>query len=256
MVASKEVVTTQEKATFDTMPSHIWVGHHENAKKHVIVLIQQLLCAHGGCHRCTVCKSVEQQQYHAAVWLYPESRYTLDQFDAVFKKLSFGLDEGAQFFIIIQKADALSPACANSLLKVLEEPPPGYYFVLTAERLDDLLPTIRSRCMIHTITDDALRIVHQELFDFFTSTKGYNPAAFSQELYRSTIHERETVELVDAIFSYWMKQYKKGITREVHDHKEQAEQVISILKEASKKLPMPGSSKLFLRDLYLQIKEL
>jgi len=256
MVADRAKVPTVERVPLGTMPSHIWVGAHEEAKKQVVSIIKQQACAKGECNRCTVCKSIEQQQYHAALWLYPEARYTLDQFDPVFKKLSFGLDEGEQFFIVIQKADSLSQACANSLLKLLEEPPPGYYFFLTAARIDDLLPTIRSRCMIHTISHGAQDVVHQDLFDFLTTTKGYNPAAFSQQLYQSNINERETMELADALLSFWMKQYKKGITRDAPDRTAQARQVIAILKGASKKLPMPGSSKLFLRDLYLQIKGL
>ncbi len=241
-----------EKLT--TMQSHIWIGSSEIAHKQVVSVIKRQVCAQGGCNRCSICTSIEQQQYHAALWLYPKARYTLDQLDPVFKTLSFGLDEGKKFFIVIQKADSLSQACANSLLKVLEEPPSGYYFLLTAERLDDLLPTIRSRCMIHVLDHDAQQVAHQDLFDFLTSSKGYNPAAFSQQLYQSNINEREAMELLDALLSFWMKQYKKGVVREKPDQRTVAEQVIAILKGASTKLPMPGSSKLFLRDLYLQIK--
>ena len=253
---AKTVSAMGENVALGTMPSHIWVGHHEVAKKQVASVIKQQLCAGGGCNRCIVCNTIEQQQHHAVLWLYPEARYTLDQFDPVFKKLSFGLDEGEQFFIVIQRADALSQACANSLLKVLEEPPQGYYFLLTAERLDDLLPTIRSRCMVNTISHDAHAVAHQDLFDFLTTIKGYNPAAFSQQLYQSNINERETMELADALLSFWMKQYKKGVMKDAQDRCSLAEQVIVILKGATKKLPMPGSSKLFLRDLYLQIKGL
>lgn len=51
---------------------------------------------------------------------------------------------------IVGDAEALvpqesSPAAANALLKVLEEPPPGTTFVLTASEPEKLLPTIRSR---------------------------------------------------------------------------------------------------------------
>ena len=256
MVADRVKVPVGERVTLGTMPSHIWVGAHEVAKKQVVSIIKQQACANNGCNRCTVCVAIEQQQYHAALWLYPEARYKLDQFDPVFKKVSFGLDEGELFFIVIQKADSLSQACANSLLKLLEEPPPGYYFFLTAARLDDLLPTIRSRCMIHTISHGAQDVVHPDLFDFLTTTKGYNPAAFSQQLYQSNINERETMELADALLSYWMKQYKKGVMKDAQDRCVLAEQVIALIKGASKKFPMPGSSKLFLRDLYLQIKGL
>src|SRR5215472_18061384 len=37
---------------------------------------------------------------------------------------------------------------ANSLLKVLEEPPPSVHILLLAENPSELLPTIRSRCAL------------------------------------------------------------------------------------------------------------
>jgi DNA polymerase-3 subunit delta' len=40
---------------------------------------------------------------------------------------------------------ASSPEAANAMLKVLEEPPPDTYFILTTAELPALLPTIRSR---------------------------------------------------------------------------------------------------------------
>jgi len=40
---------------------------------------------------------------------------------------------------------AASPEAANAFLKLLEEPPPFAYLILTCSRLDALLPTIRSR---------------------------------------------------------------------------------------------------------------
>lgn len=48
---------------------------------------------------------------------------------------------------IITSASFMKEA-ANSLLKVLEEPPPYVHIVLLAENLGELLPTIRSRCAV------------------------------------------------------------------------------------------------------------
>lgn len=41
-----------------------------------------------------------------------------------------------------------SPEAANALLKVLEEPPEGTFFILTARELGRVLPTIRSRSVV------------------------------------------------------------------------------------------------------------
>ena len=45
----------------------------------------------------------------------------------------------------------LSGAAFNALLKTLEEPPGEVRFVLASEAAHQLLPTIRSRCLGHTM---------------------------------------------------------------------------------------------------------
>ncbi|MEE8250410.1 MAG: hypothetical protein V3R24_01600 [Gemmatimonadales bacterium] len=58
--------------------------------------------------------------------------------------------------LVIQEA---SPEAANALLKVLEEPPADTTIILTAERPDRLLPTVRSRLVplgIRRVSDEAV----------------------------------------------------------------------------------------------------
>jgi len=52
----------------------------------------------------------------------------------------------AKVFLITSAA--FMKEAANSLLKVLEEPPPYVHILLMAENLGELLPTIRSRCAV------------------------------------------------------------------------------------------------------------
>jgi DNA polymerase-3 subunit delta' len=48
---------------------------------------------------------------------------------------------------LLLEADRLNDASANALLKTLEEPPAGTFFLLTTELPRLVLPTIRSRCV-------------------------------------------------------------------------------------------------------------
>lgn len=50
--------------------------------------------------------------------------------------------------VIIDAADDLERGGANALLKSLEEPPAGTYFLLVSHASDRLLPTVRSRCQL------------------------------------------------------------------------------------------------------------
>lgn len=53
---------------------------------------------------------------------------------------------GSRRVIIIDPADDMEKSAANALLKSLEEPPAGTFFLLVTHRPARLLPTIRSRC--------------------------------------------------------------------------------------------------------------
>ncbi len=55
---------------------------------------------------------------------------------------------GPRRAIIIDPVDDLEKPAANALLKSLEEPPAGTFFLLVSHRPGRLLPTIRSRCRI------------------------------------------------------------------------------------------------------------
>lgn len=55
---------------------------------------------------------------------------------------------GSKRAIIIDPADDMEPSASNALLKSLEEPPQGTYFLLVTHRPARLLPTIRSRCRV------------------------------------------------------------------------------------------------------------
>lgn len=62
--------------------------------------------------------------------------------------------------VLVFPAQRMNNITANALLKTLEEPPGDVKFVLATESAHQLLPTIRSRCLGHTMvwpqTDDAL----------------------------------------------------------------------------------------------------
>lgn len=53
---------------------------------------------------------------------------------------------GGLRIILLYPAQALNVISANALLKLLEEPPAGTVFLLVADNLDRLLPTLVSRC--------------------------------------------------------------------------------------------------------------
>ena len=71
---------------------------------------------------------------------------SIDQVRQVQRRLVTRPTLGARRAIVIDPADDMEKGAVNALLKSLEEPPAGTFFLLVAHRPGRLLPTIRSRC--------------------------------------------------------------------------------------------------------------
>ncbi len=71
---------------------------------------------------------------------------TVDQIREIGQFLHLTSAEGGRRVVIIDPIDDLNSSGANSLLKVLEEPPKDTVLILISHMPGGLLPTIRSRC--------------------------------------------------------------------------------------------------------------
>ncbi len=74
----------------------------------------------------------------------------VDEASEIVKKLSLKSYEGGYKIMIIWMADKMNTATSNKILKILEEPPQKTVFLLITEHLEDILPTITSRCQLVT----------------------------------------------------------------------------------------------------------
>lgn len=73
----------------------------------------------------------------------------IDQVRRLAGFLTTSTHRGGLRVVVLTPAERLNTAAANSLLKMLEEPPASTLFILTTDAIDDVLPTIRSRCLLH-----------------------------------------------------------------------------------------------------------
>jgi len=69
----------------------------------------------------------------------------IDQIRTLEDFVFIGSHRNARRVILITEAEAMTIPAANSLLKILEEPPPNVYFILITANQKKLLPTLRSR---------------------------------------------------------------------------------------------------------------
>ncbi len=72
----------------------------------------------------------------------------VDEADEIVKALKLKSYEGGFKVMIIWMAEKMNISAANKLLKLLEEPPEKTVFLLVAEKEEQLIATIKSRCQI------------------------------------------------------------------------------------------------------------
>ncbi len=77
----------------------------------------------------------------------PLRQITIEQMRLLKERAQFKPLHGARRVFLIDHIDRANEQAANSLLKILEEPPEHLILLLTAENPYDLLPTIRSRAV-------------------------------------------------------------------------------------------------------------
>lgn len=73
---------------------------------------------------------------------------SVDQVREMIRRLATKPTLGDRRAIIVDPADELEKSAVNALLKALEEPPAGTFFLLVAHQPGRLLPTVRSRCRV------------------------------------------------------------------------------------------------------------
>ena len=78
----------------------------------------------------------------------PLRQITIQQMRVLRERAQFRPLRGKYRVFLIDRLDRANEQAANSLLKVLEEPPGHLLLFATAENLYDLLPTIRSRSLV------------------------------------------------------------------------------------------------------------
>lgn len=140
----------------------------------------------------------------------------------ILRKLSFKAYESEYKIAIIWMADKLNVQCANKLLKLIEEPPAKTLFILIAENQEELLTTIRSRCMLVKVPKITMPEVQDALVQKFacSAQEAYDAAALADGNWLMAQHfvkDKEDEKLYAGIFQKWMRYCFKGAVPELID---------------------------------------
>ncbi len=110
---------------------------------------QILLCDHStGCGLCGSCLRVSNKQSEALLLIQPEkNQIRIEQAHKIIEFLNLR-SLTKRRVVILDHAELMNAASANSLLKILEEPPNETYFILIAPSPSVVMSTIRSRTQV------------------------------------------------------------------------------------------------------------
>ncbi len=214
------------------------IGPHQAALTHALSIVHHVYP-----HADAL---IARHQFHALlVTVTVKSVYTRMDLEPIFAKIALARTDDEPFFCIVTQAAKLSDATANSLLKVLEEPPIGWHWLLLSERPHELLDTVRSRCAVTQLDDGGHAYDHHELFQLLTRKSDL--LTFHQVLERAKISEYESRLLLDKLITLWVEKSKQQL---------EYAPVVTYVHSCLERLPMPGSSKIFWRNVYLGIQSM
>lgn len=101
------------------------------------------------CGECDSCRLLRANTHPDYQIIRPETEggvIKIDQIRALQEAVYHTPQCGQRLVILLEHADKMNVASANALLKMLEEPPSYVHFILGAEQLSSIPPTILSRC--------------------------------------------------------------------------------------------------------------
>lgn len=180
------------------------------------------------------------------MWLAPDPTYTLESLEPLFERIACTNQDDDLSFFIIQQADFLTQACANRLLKIVEEPPAGYHFIFLAQRLGMVINTIRSRCMIITLSSQPGSTANHPLIALFTQGP-LDATSLLTIIEKNAPSDPENLEIIDAILAYWSPRMAQDAY---------AAAIVDQMQQALLRPPMPGSGKIFWRNMFMQFKQI
>ena len=235
-------------------PALLFTGSTTLLEEAATDFLQKQLCKNDGCGTCAECMKIREHTHYGCTWVEPEKRYTLETIEIIFQKTTFALDDNQLHFFIIKKADFLNASCANSMLKIVEEPPTGYHFIFLAQRLSQVLPTIRSRCVHKSVGQEAGLEELPAILQHFMKLDS-DPLTFNKDLLKVTMTEQECLIYLDELISYWIIVYKRALKDENSKLQNNALHMIKQLKQFLLIPPAPGGTKIFWKNAFLQIQK-
>ncbi len=133
--------------------SHIYLietNDMNNALNDILLVVKKINCPEDyciECKKCNLCNLIDQKFLPSLIIIEPDGKLIKkEQVIELKKRFSFKAIYSKNNIYIIKEADKLNAASANTILKFIEEPNENTYGFLLTSNINNVLPTIKSRC--------------------------------------------------------------------------------------------------------------
>ncbi|MCD4523382.1 DNA polymerase III subunit delta' [Nocardioides sp. cx-173] len=176
LVGQRHAVEALSTAAGGHGMSHAWLftGPPGSGRSNAAVAFAAALqCEQGGCGTCHECHTVLAGS-HADVSVVRTQKLSIgvDEVRDLVRRAALAPAGRRWQIMIVEDADRLTDQACNALLKAIEEPTDRTLWMLCAPTVEDVLPTIRSRCRLVTLATPSTG----EVASFLVRTEGVGEA--------------------------------------------------------------------------------
>jgi DNA polymerase-3 subunit delta' len=207
LVGQDHVVSVLQDAVADAarvpagpMMTHAWlfIGPPGSGRSNAAIAFgAALVCPNGGCGMCEDCVAVLGGGHPDVEVVRPEGlSYKTEEARALVARSDMAPTRGRWHVIVMEDADRLTESANNVLLKSIEEPASRTVWLLCAPSVEDLLPTVRSRCQVVGLRTPATGAVST-----FLQQQGVDPgtAAFAARASMGHIGRARALATIESV---------------------------------------------------------
>ena len=133
--------------------SLLFAGHEGIGKKETALVVAKALNCEkktsDACEECSHCRAINHENFPDVMVISPvKDMLRIDQMRLLKETAYLKPMAGCKRVFIIDEAEKMNDEASNSLLKILEEPPPFSHIILITPNPYRIIPTIKSRCQV------------------------------------------------------------------------------------------------------------
>lgn len=175
------------------------------------------------CHECNLCNLTDNSSLPSLMILEPDgNNIKKEQILELKRRFSFKPIYTKNNIYIIKNADKLNGASANTMLKFIEEPNDNVLGFFITTNLNNVIPTIKSRCELLSIFFDTSMANKNSIYKdialeyiYKTELEKNLKIMYNKSVILNKLTERKDIELVfKEIFKVYLAAYEGTYTHE------------------------------------------